>query len=267
MLELYHDPISASSQKVRLVLAELQLDWTDRTVSLLAGEQHSEDYRAVNPRGEVPALVHDGWTLTESAIIAEYLVEAFAPGALVPAQAQQRARMRYWMHRVSNELHEGCGVLSYAIAVRPIQLTQDRDSILATIEQMPDPRKREIRRAVFEQGMDCDAVADALRRHVGILRELDAQLSGDPRIVGTELSLADLIAIPYVVRLENLSMWPFVEKFPNVVRWHAALTERPSFTTAVTDMAPDFIVEASRSAGDAAWPRVRELLAGCGEAV
>ena len=58
MLELYHDPISASSQKVRLVLAELELDWSDKRVNLLAGEQHSSEYRAINARGEVPTLVH-----------------------------------------------------------------------------------------------------------------------------------------------------------------------------------------------------------------
>jgi glutathione S-transferase len=66
MLELYHDPVSASSQKVRLVLAELDLDWADHRISLLAGEQHAPQYRAINPRGEVPALVHDGWILAES---------------------------------------------------------------------------------------------------------------------------------------------------------------------------------------------------------
>ncbi len=54
MLELYHDPISASSQKVRLDLADLELDWSDKRVNLLAGEQHTSEYRAINARGECP---------------------------------------------------------------------------------------------------------------------------------------------------------------------------------------------------------------------
>jgi glutathione S-transferase len=260
MLELYHDPVSASSQKVRLVLAELGLDWKDHRISLLAGEQHSPQYRAVNPRGEVPALVHEGWILTESSVIGEYLVEAFAPGSLVPSDAKGRARVRHWMFRISDALYEACGVLSYAIAVRPIQLAQDRESVLASIAQMPDAVKRDRRRTIFEEGMESPHFPAALQRHIDMLRELDSQLAQHAWIVGPELSLADTTALPYVLRLENLSLWPLVEAFPHVVRWYAALCERPSFATAITDMVPAAIVELTRNAGSAAWPRARDIL-------
>ena len=169
--------------------------------------------------------------------------------------------MRYWMYRVSDQLHEACGVLSYAIVVRPIQLTQDRESVLASIDRMPDPVKLERRRAIFEQGMDSLHFPVALRRHVEMLREIDAQLEHEPWIAGPDLTLADTTALPYVVRLEYLSMWPLVAQFPHVERWYSALKERPSFATAITDIVPEFIVEASRSAGAAAWPGIRDVLA------
>jgi glutathione S-transferase len=261
MLELYHDPVSASSQKVRLVLAELDLDWADHRISLLAGEQHAPQYRAINPRGEVPALVHDGWILAESAAIDEYLVDVFGAGSLAPTDPKGRARMHHWMVRVSDAFYEACGVLSYAIAVRPIQLRQDRDSVLATIARMPDPGKRARRRAILEEGMESAHFAAALRSHVDMLRELDAELARHAWIAGPDLSLADTTALPYVLRLENLGLWPLVEPFPHVERWYGALCERPSFATAITDMIPAAIVEMTRKAGAASWPRARDILA------
>jgi glutathione S-transferase len=261
VLELYHDPISASSQKVRLVLAELGLEWTDHRISLLAGGQHAPEFRAVNPRGEVPVLVHDGWTLTESSAISEYLVETFAPQSLVPDSARGRAEMRYWVYRVSDQLYEACGVLSYAIAVRPIQLSQPREDVLATIAKMPDAAKRQRRREVFEEGLDSQHFSEALRRHREMLREIERQLARGPWLAGGAYSLAETTAIPYLVRMDHLSMGPLIEELAHVSRWYAAARARPSFDTAITALAPPGILELSKKAGDAAWPRVQKILA------
>ncbi len=73
MLELYHNGLSSCSQKVRLVLAEKDIDFTSRDINLVAGEQHAPDYVKLNPNHVVPTLVHDGRVLIESSLIDEYL--------------------------------------------------------------------------------------------------------------------------------------------------------------------------------------------------
>jgi len=51
MLELYHAPQSTCSQKVRIVLAEKGLDWTERRINLNANEQLKSEYLKLNPNG------------------------------------------------------------------------------------------------------------------------------------------------------------------------------------------------------------------------
>ncbi|MFC3443237.1 glutathione S-transferase family protein [Sphingobium rhizovicinum] len=40
-------------------------------------EHHEDWFKAINPRGQVPALDHDGHIITESTVICEYLEDAF----------------------------------------------------------------------------------------------------------------------------------------------------------------------------------------------
>ena len=67
MLELYHFALSTCSQKVRLVLAEKNLEFVSHEVDLISGAQHDPDYVRLNPKHVVPTLVHDGGVLIESA--------------------------------------------------------------------------------------------------------------------------------------------------------------------------------------------------------
>ena len=58
MLELYHNNVSVCAQKVRIVLAEKDVPWTNHHLSLAMGEHLTPQFKAMNPRGVVPVLVH-----------------------------------------------------------------------------------------------------------------------------------------------------------------------------------------------------------------
>ena len=77
MLELYHHGSSVCAAKVRLVLAEKNLEWTGHYLDILAGEQFNPDYLKLNPKAVVPTLIHNGEVITESTLICEYLDDAF----------------------------------------------------------------------------------------------------------------------------------------------------------------------------------------------
>ena len=74
---LHHNGPSTCSQKVRLVLAEKGLDYESREINIQAGEQHDPDYVKLNPNHVVPTLEHAGGVFIESALISEYLDDAF----------------------------------------------------------------------------------------------------------------------------------------------------------------------------------------------
>jgi len=85
-LTLYHSASSPNSRRVRIFLAEKGLKVPLVAVDLGKGEQHSEAYRAINPRRVVPTLVlEDGTAIGEVPAIMRYLDEAF-PESLCWAQ-------------------------------------------------------------------------------------------------------------------------------------------------------------------------------------
>ena len=56
-LKLYDSAASPNSRRVRILLAEKGLTVPLVPVDLAKGEQHSDAYRAINPRRLVPTLV------------------------------------------------------------------------------------------------------------------------------------------------------------------------------------------------------------------
>jgi glutathione S-transferase len=56
-LKLYHAAASPNSRRVRIFIAEKGLTVPLVPVDLGKGEQHSDTYRAINPRRLVPTLV------------------------------------------------------------------------------------------------------------------------------------------------------------------------------------------------------------------
>ncbi len=96
-LELYvgADYVSAFAMSVFVALKEKQLSFELVTLDLKARENYQASYRDISMTCKIPTLVHQGFALSESSAIAEYL-EELAPGhnKLYPLDLQQRARAR-----------------------------------------------------------------------------------------------------------------------------------------------------------------------------
>jgi maleylpyruvate isomerase len=95
-LELYTYWRSSASYRVRIALNLKSLPYVTHAVNLVkdGGEQFGAQYRAVNPQGRVPTLVHDGQRVTQSLAIIEYLDEVFPGTRLIPKDPVDRARVR-----------------------------------------------------------------------------------------------------------------------------------------------------------------------------
>ncbi len=65
------------SSRVRWLLRELDVEFSEKKMNASAGEHRSGDYLDVNPFGKVPAIVTDKLTLSESGAILLYLLEVF----------------------------------------------------------------------------------------------------------------------------------------------------------------------------------------------
>ena len=93
-MKLYSYWRSSASYRVRIALALKNIPYENVPVHLVdqGGVQNSDAYRALNPEGRVPLLVDGDFRLTQSLAIMDYLETTQPTPALIPAEAQLRAR-------------------------------------------------------------------------------------------------------------------------------------------------------------------------------
>ena len=93
---LYYAP-GACSLAAHIVLEESGLPFAGVPLDLAAGDQRAPAYLAINERGRVPALVEDGWVLTECAAIMRHVARSVPDRGLWPADPRERAVADEWL--------------------------------------------------------------------------------------------------------------------------------------------------------------------------
>ena len=93
-LTFYHGHGSPYSWRVWLALEHLGLPYELKVLSFADKDLTKPEFLAINPRHQVPTIVHDGFALWESLAILEYLDEIAPARRLYPGTAQERARIR-----------------------------------------------------------------------------------------------------------------------------------------------------------------------------
>ncbi|KRG40157.1 maleylacetoacetate isomerase [Stenotrophomonas pictorum JCM 9942] len=106
-LKLYSYWRSSAAYRVRIALNLKGRDYAIEPVHLVrdGGQQHSDDYAALNPQELVPALRHGERVLTQSLAILEYLDEIWPEPALLPDDSAGRARVRALAQLVACDIH------------------------------------------------------------------------------------------------------------------------------------------------------------------
>ncbi len=198
-MKLIAFPLSPFSAKIRIALAEKQLACevedvpTDR-----AGVTHkSAQLLAINPRGQVPALVDGELAIYDSTVIAEYLEDRQPEPALLPRDAVSRARCRQ-LEDAGDELTSG----AFVVLVREIW-------------RKSDPAVR-----------DAEAIGQATRELVALATRLDRTLEGRDWLVG-RFSIADIACyVPFALSaLLGVGAPPQLERFH---AWLSRMSKRAS---------------------------------------
>ncbi|WP_262027978.1 glutathione transferase GstA [Microvirga sp. Mcv34] len=112
-MKLYYTP-GACSLAPHIVAREAGLPVTLVKVDLAKHlTETGENFRAINPKGYVPAIaLQDGSLLTEAAAIIQYLADQQPGTGLAPANGTtERYRLIEWLTFISSEIHKGFGPL------------------------------------------------------------------------------------------------------------------------------------------------------------
>ena len=108
-MKLYFSP-GACSLSPHIVLNEAGVPFTSEAVDLSSKKTKSgADYRAINPKGAVPALQLDnGQVLTEGSAIVQYIADQKPATKLAPpAGTLERYRLQEWLNYIASESHKG----------------------------------------------------------------------------------------------------------------------------------------------------------------
>ena len=104
-MKLYNFFRSGTSHRLRIAL-RLKGVAVEYVPVDLRSEQHLEpEFKALNPQGLVPALVHEDQVLIQSPAIIEWLEERQPQPALLPADPDDRARVRALAAIVGCDIH------------------------------------------------------------------------------------------------------------------------------------------------------------------
>jgi len=194
-LRIYGDSRSGNCYKLKLLCAELGMDFDWQEVDIVAGDTHTPEFLMMNANGKIPLLVlPDGRCLAESNAILCFLADG---SEFFRGDAFARAEVLQWLF-FEQYSHE-----PYIATSRFI------------IQYLGSPRDRQ---AELEQKKEGGYKA------LGVLEQ---QLEKSDYLAGNELSIADiaLFAYTHVADEGNFDLGGF----PAIGAWIARIRIRPNF--------------------------------------
>jgi GST-like protein len=206
MIDVHYWP-TPNGWKVTIMLEECGLDYKIVPVDIGGGDQFNADFLRISPNNRMPAIIDssplgggDPLTLFESGAILEYLAEK--SGKFLPQNPAQKYNVLQWVHWQMANLGPMMG---------------NANHFKNYAKNMTD---------------DPSQLAYGTKRFVGEVDRLsgvmDAQLSANQFLAGSEYSIADIITWPWAFLLGRLVDEQVWEDFPNLKRWVDEVATRPA---------------------------------------
>jgi GST-like protein len=194
MIKLYGGP-TPNARKIAIALLEMELPWELVDIDILAGDQLTPEFLALNPNNKTPVIEdangpHGRFVLWETGAILLYLAEK--TGRFVPADPAARALCWQWLMFQVSGIGPMFGQLAHF--------------------------------AVYAKDRHPYATERYARETQRLMAVLDHQLARAEWVAGDTYSIADMAMIPYLTGA--LKAQP--GRYPHVERWSAAMYARPA---------------------------------------
>jgi glutathione S-transferase len=187
-------------RRVRIFAAEKSITLPSRDLSIPAREHKSDEFIALNPRGQTPALqLDDGTVIAESVAICRYLEGLHPQPPLFGTSPKEQALIEMWNRRVEMVLMPPVG----AVWVHTHKFT----------ERLP--------------GRNLEWGESNRPRVDEALRFFDASLEGREFLASDSYSIADILLLTTVDFAGFIGI-PLPEELTHLQAWHARVSARPS---------------------------------------
>ena len=229
-VHLWHYPLSNCSQRVRLALAEKGQDWHSHPVDLSRNEQIDPQFMALNPKGLVPVLVHDGRTFVESNDIISYIGDTFRGPRLTSEDPLDQQRTEELM-AAAGEVQDALKLLSFEFLFK-LGAIKSREELDEFAQAGADPKLVEFHRELAEgRGFSRARIVEAVKTMETKLALLETRLGRTPWLSGKSFGLAD---ISWLVNIHRLSLMSYsFKQYPRLAGWLSKCRTRPSSRTAI----------------------------------
>lgn len=197
MIDLY-TAATPNGWKISIMLEECRLPYTVHPIDLMANEQKSPEFLAMNPNGRIPVIVdreNDGFTLFESGAILLYLAKKagkflsddrntralqiqwlmFQMGGLGPMMGQANVFFRYMEERIPTAINRYQSESRRLLEVLDTRLTESE--YLAGGYSVADIANWSWARGYLWPGLSIDGL-DNLRRWLSAIEERTAVQKG-----------------------------------------------------------------------------------------
>lgn len=200
-MKLYDGGRAPNPRRVRVFLAEKGVIVPTEQIDLLALQQKSAAFTAINPIQRVPVLVlDDGAIIAESIAICRYIEALHPDPALFGMGAREIAQIEMWNRRL--ELHLLFPVAHVFRHTHPAMKEME-------VPQVP-------------------AWAEANKPRVAeFLGILDHELKDRPFVAGDRYTVADITGLVALDFMKPAKL-TIPDACANVRRWHAEVSARPS---------------------------------------
>lgn len=197
-----HTSVGPNPRVLRMFMAERGIEIDSVDVDIMAGENLSDSYKALNPSAQSPCLVLDsGLVLAEITVICSYLDEINEGASLMGDTPEERAETRMWNRRLDARVLEPMS-LAFRSA-EGLELFKDRCHVI--------PHAADDLKATVQENWVW----------------LDALMAGKDYICGDRFSLAD-IQLYCFADFGTMIGQGIPADCANLQAWFARIAERPS---------------------------------------
>lgn len=249
MLKLYSFGPGANSLKPMLTLHEKGLEYEQVLLNPAKFEHHSDWFKAINPRGQVPALWDDGRIVTESTVICEYLEDEHPTAVkLRPDSSYERALMRVWTKWVDEYFCWCVSTIGWSRMVSKMVANLTDEEFEEKVKAIPIPEQQvKWRRA--REGFPQEMLDEEMRKIGVSVRRLDDHLRDNEWLVPGSYTLADICNFAIANGLQHgFSDLVNRDDTPGLLRWIEQINERPAVKKMFADV-PSELAKLKEAAG------------------
>jgi glutathione S-transferase len=205
-LSVYGDVKSTCTQRILILLEELDLKYDLQKVDLKNGEHKEEEYMKMQPFGKIPVVKYGDKTLFESRAILRYIAKN---NRYEDMDLLGDVYSDIWMEVESQNF---CSPLTKILAEK-------------VWKKMKNPEYKE----------NNDVVKESLEEFEKILDVYDKVLENKKYIAGDSYTIADISHIPYAHGFLKCGYKNVLKQRPNVYKWLKRIMLRPAVKNVLED--------------------------------